>query len=352
MRIIVNDIAASHGGAMTVLKSFYEYVKETDKENEYIFLLSGDYLKECENIKVVLLPSVKKSFFHKLWFDFVSGKRLLTELHPDRVISLQNIITFGYKGNQSVYVHQSIPFQTEKKFSFIKKKERTLAIYQYLIGMVIKKSIKQAKHVFVQAEWMKRNVSSLCHVPKEKIEVVPFAIDYTEEPLHYNGSGKRFFYPATAELEYKNHAVIYEADRILRSENIQDYTITLTLDKENIQNSTIRYCGRLDKEELYHEYTEDVLLFPSYIETIGLPLIEAMEVGALIIAADCEYSREVLKGYSNVAFFDPFSPNELAALMKSCITGEFVVDGQTKRRNHGESSWKKLIDSIVDGEMK
>lgn len=32
MRIVVNDIAASQSGALTVLKSFYEYVKEHDKE--------------------------------------------------------------------------------------------------------------------------------------------------------------------------------------------------------------------------------------------------------------------------------------------------------------------------------
>ena len=40
MKIVVNDLAASEGGALSVLLDFYEAVKQYDLENEYIFLLS------------------------------------------------------------------------------------------------------------------------------------------------------------------------------------------------------------------------------------------------------------------------------------------------------------------------
>ena len=33
MRIVINDIAASYGGAVTVLKEVYNYIVENDKEN-------------------------------------------------------------------------------------------------------------------------------------------------------------------------------------------------------------------------------------------------------------------------------------------------------------------------------
>ena len=46
MRIVVNDIAASKGGALTVLKDFYSCVRENDKENEWIFLLGDNLLEE------------------------------------------------------------------------------------------------------------------------------------------------------------------------------------------------------------------------------------------------------------------------------------------------------------------
>ena len=67
----------------------------------------------------------------------VFNKKFVKNLNPDVVLSLQNIITFGLKVPQAVYIHQSIPFQNSKKFSFLKSKERGLAVIQYLIGAII-----------------------------------------------------------------------------------------------------------------------------------------------------------------------------------------------------------------------
>ena len=91
MRIIVNDIAAELGGAMTVLRSFYDYIAENDTANEYIFLLSGSYLKETDRIKVIVREDIKKSGLHKLKFDFFTGKKFIQSLNPDYVLSLQNL---------------------------------------------------------------------------------------------------------------------------------------------------------------------------------------------------------------------------------------------------------------------
>ena len=149
MRIVVNDIAASTGGALTVLKEFYNFVKQSDRENEWIFLLGDHLLEETDNIKIRVLKDVKASGFKKLVFDFFTGKDYICKLEPDIVVSLQNIITFGLQVPQIVYIHQSIPFQKVKKFSFLKKSERKLAVYQHLIGRIIKLSAKKFSYFLV-----------------------------------------------------------------------------------------------------------------------------------------------------------------------------------------------------------
>ena len=113
MRIVVNDIAASTGGAMSVLRDFYSCVCEHDHENEWIFLLNARYFEETENVKIIALPEIKASGFKKLIFDFVTGREYISRLKPDVVFSLQNIITFGLKVPQIAYIHQSIPFQLD-----------------------------------------------------------------------------------------------------------------------------------------------------------------------------------------------------------------------------------------------
>lgn len=347
MKILVNDLAASASGAMSVLKSFYQYIKENDKENEYVFLLSGDYVQETERINVVIIPEVKKSGFHKLYFDLLKGKKILNQYNPDYVISLQNIITFGYKGKQAVFVHQAIPFQCNKRFSFFKKDERKYAFVQTVVGHFIKKSIKKADLVFVQTEWMKRAISERCSISKSVITVIQTTNNSCGGYV-YRKKNNVFFYPAAFENIYKNQKCIYNATEILFKEGNYDFKVLLTLDKNHSPKKGCEFIGLLNKEELYQEYSETILVFPSLIETVGLPLIEAMSVGAIIFSADCEYAREVLNGYSNAYFFDPLNSSELAALMKLSINGELNYSPvHSKSRvvdNH--SGWQLLVDKM------
>lgn len=348
MRIVVNDIAAEYGGALTVLKSFYEYILYNDTENEYIFLLSRPLLEETERIKIVICDNVKKSGLHKMKFDFFSGKKLINSLDPDYVLSLQNIITFGVKARQGVYVHQSIPFQKEKNFSFLKGAERGTAFVQKFIGRIIKKSVKKADDVFVQTKWMKENVAEMCKVSPDKVSVVPFESDIPKDlEKAHSYPNNEFFYPATFEGIYKNHECIYHATDILSEEGISDYHFSLTLPKEDQpKRELITHCGLVDKQTLFEMYQNSVVVFPSYIETIGLPLIEARESNSLLLVADCQYSRETLNGYTNAYFFDPFKPKELADLMKKVFVRklDFYTQEQTETVNNG---WKVITDRIV-----
>ena len=65
MRIVVNDIAASSGGAKTVLMDFYHYLVESNDKNEWIFLLGDLHLEETRYIKVINFPEIKRSKFKK-----------------------------------------------------------------------------------------------------------------------------------------------------------------------------------------------------------------------------------------------------------------------------------------------
>lgn len=348
MRIVVNDIAAEFGGALTVLKSFYEHILRDDTENEYIFLLSGPLLEETERIKIIVCGEVKKSGLHKMKFDFFSGKKLINDLKPDYVLSLQNIITFGVKARQGVYVHQSIPFQKEKKFSVLKGAERGAAIVQKFIGRIIKKSVKNADDVFVQTNWMKDNVAEMCKVHTGKIFVVPFETDIPKDIKKATCyPNNKFFYPATFEGVYKNHECIYQALDILNDAGYNDYQVDLTLPKNDTpKRERIVHLGLIDKKTLFEMYRNNVVVFPSYIETIGMPLLEASETNSLILAADCQYARETLKGYKNAYFFSPFKPAELADLIKKAINREIEFYPYSKEKS-ASGGWNVITDRIV-----
>jgi len=329
MRIMVFDVPAESGGALSVLHEFYNEFK-LDQENEYIFVLSLPELKETSNIKVLRFPWIKKSWGHRIYFDHIIAPRLIKEYEVDKVLSLQNIKIPHTKVYQSVFVHNALPF-SEYRFSFMEN--RLLWVYQNIIGKNIMKSIKKADHVIVQTNWMKKKCVERLRVSPEKIEVQPPKIDIEVKKIfkQTKESTSTFFYPASGVV-FKNHKVVVDACLMLKEQGITDYNIIFTIvgdenehivDLFNISKENdlpIKFIGSLTREETFDFYAKSILIFPSYIETVGLPLLEAKLHNTPILVSDCEYAKEVLQDYTLVKFFDHCNKYELASLIKDTIT--------------------------------
>ncbi len=347
MRIVVNDIAASTGGALTVLKDFYQYINENETEHEWIFLLGDSYIEQTDRIKVHVLPKIKRSRMKKLMFDFFTGRKYINAIKPDIVFSMQNILTFGVKAPQAVYIHQSLPFQKEKRFSFLKAAERAMAVYQYLIGAVIKLSACKADRIIVQTKWMKSALIEQLHIDDNRIAVVlPNVMESSKTAAAKEYRRNNFFYP-TSNAVYKNNDCIFEACKILHGKGIDDFTVKLTISSDTPRRNVI-YTGRISKDEVFDEYSRSVMVFPSYIETFGYPLAEARRMGCIILASDCAFSREILQGYENAYFFNPFKPEELAELMHQVITGaiekKYVPDNSADSKNN---TWRDVVREVT-----
>lgn len=347
MRIVVNNIAASSRGAISSLKEFYTYVRNYDTENEWIFLLSDKYVEETERIRVITLPKVKNSKLYKLIFDFITGRKFVDSLKPDVVISMQNIITFGIKAPQVAYIQQLLPFQDVYDFSFFKKAERSLAVQQKLIGKVIALSAKKADRVIVQTNHMKDKLIEKTKISPDKVDCCTPNIEAIDEYIEEGVFDKTQFFSPTSDDFYKNNRCIYEAVRILKAEGINDFNVQITIDKkEKLDN--IDFSGKIPREEVFKKYNRTSMIFPTFIEALGYPFTEARQIGAICLVSDIGVARELLAGYENAYFFDPFKPEELAELMKKVISGEIVKKPIKKEEKKTENSWDNVIKILQE----
>lgn len=331
MRILVYDVAAENGGALTVLKDFYNEFK-LDLSNNYVIVLSTAILDECVNIKILNFPWIKNSWVHRIFFDHFYAPKILLKYKIDKIISLQNTIVPHTRLTQSVFVHNALPF-TEYKIKM--KDDVKIWVYQNLIGRLIKYSIKNADQVIVQTKWMKEKCMEQLNLKSSKFEIrypnsnISIKKIYSE----HNGSLPTFFYPANGAI-FKNHNVIVDACLLLKSKGISDYQVVFTLDGNENNNirklyKTIKsnklpiiFIGSISRDSVFEYYSKSTLLFPSYIETVGLPLIEASKHGTPIIVSNLIFSHEILDKYDNVKFFDPFNHMELSSL----ITDKILVN--------------------------
>ncbi len=343
MRIVVVDFAATLGGATSILKSFYRYLVESKDRNEWIFLLSDKHIQETANIKIVLLKKEKSSWLRRIAFDFVYGRKLIRQLDADAVFYLQNTLIHGVKAPQIMYMDQSISFQKEKRFRFTLPEERVFAVYQHIIGALNHAACRHATRTIVQTRWLKDAIADQCHIGTDRIYRIPPSISELCYQYHAeNVNPREFFYPASSAV-YKNHQCIYDALSDLGT----DYKVILTLDgKENVPPQC-QLIGTMTQDEVYAQMAASVLVFPSYIESYGLPLKEARAIGTLILAADTSFAREILDGYENAYFFDPFAPDALAGLMRQVMDGTIVHIPQKKQRSEQQhNSWADVVRVI------
>lgn len=341
MRIVVNDVAAETGGALTILKDFYDYVVKFEKEHEWIFLLSDSYLEEQSHVKVRIYDEVKKSKWSRLRFDFIEGRKIEKELQPDLFFSLQNIVFWGVSTPQAVYMHQAIPFQKIKKYHWYRKNERKLWFYQGPIGMLIKRSLRKANYIVVQTEWIKKAILDCSKEMESKIDVVPPRIECVEAREDLEWDYRKFFSPISME-SYKNVDCIYRACELLNGV----YRVFITTNEKKARTN-IENIGYISREKMYEMYRTATLIFPSYIETFGLPLAEAKNVGAVILASDCPFSHEILDGYENAYFFDPFKPEQLAELMRKVLTKQ-IQPQEIEQVQKEQKSWELVCQRLKE----
>ncbi|MBQ9605564.1 MAG: glycosyltransferase [Lachnospiraceae bacterium] len=361
MKILVLDIAASKTGARSVLEDFYKYVVgmgasvqdgKTSSETEdsryalesndidWIFVTGVPGILEPvseSGVEVIVRDDVKASWKERLRFEFFTGGRWINEMAPDIVFSLENMIPRGVvKGiRQVLYIHQPVGFQKIKKFSILKPEEREQGIYQKFYHPLILSSAKRADTSVVQTEWMRQALIEQTGMDEGRVyKVKPDIPDFSDFVKPGEFDSNRFFFPAS-DLPYKNHAVIEEA-RALLSE--QGYHPEVMYTKEKVY----------PREQVLAEYNRSTLVFPSYLETFGMPLGEAQQFGNPMLVADTVFAREILKDNENVYYFDPFDAQRLATLMKKVMDGH-IVPGIPHRPDNTQNSYAGLVDIILNG---
>ena len=323
MNILVVDVAAVEGGALTILKLFRDRLSE-DKDNHYFFCVSRAEISDTDNITVLTFPWAKKSWFHRLWFDYHVCRGLLRQYGIEKIISLQNTAVPRVAVPQMIYLHQPLPFV---EYRFRLTDNPRLWCYQNIISRLILSSLKRADSITVQTHWMKKAVIERAGISEDRITVEPPPVELKAGARFSQSEWKgELFYPAS-NIPYKNHILLFKALAYLKEKKTPVPTLFLTLTEEQLPGDCaalypslkehIVLLGSLPREEVLRQYGKSALVFPSYIETYGLPLLEAKNAGCPILASDCAFSHEILSDYPQARFFDPFSTAGLADAIES-----------------------------------
>ena len=323
-KILIYDIAAEKTGAATVLEQYYVKYSADKLVETYIVTSVLDF-HENEHTHIIKLPWTKKSRLLRLYCDHFYIQKLIRKFQIDEVINLQNIAIKRLCVPQRLYLHNAIPI-SNVDFDF--RKERSLWLFKHVISKMILKNLKYADTIIVQAEWIKTELAEKCGMPLSIIEVEKVTPGFEKVSNRIVSKRAIFFYPANG-CSYKNHECLIKACEQIKKSGIDNYEVIFTLNPNTDgreyqkiikeKKIPIKLVGLLGKQQMMDYYSKSILVFPSYLETVGLPLIEAQLFDSEIIAADLPYAREAVGAYKKVKWFDYRKPLELSNMMKEFI---------------------------------
>ena len=358
--IIVNATAARSSGALSILKQFINNIP-SDSENIYYIFIDPNIEIPIQANQIKYIPIDTKQWSKRIIWDFWEMRKWIKKnnIQPTLIISLQNTgINYDRNIPQLIYYHQPLPLSSHS-WNIKKKEEFILFIYKHFYSFFVSLYIHENTHFVVQIPSIKKAFLKKFNVEKGKVHVIPPEIPtVTSDEVNYmtfEDNKVHFIYPATLFV-YKNHGILLQALQILRKEDndiFRNIKIHLTIKKEDLNSyknlheieEAISFEGTIPFPKLMAYYKSmNALLFPSYIESFGLPLLEAASTGISIIASNLPYVHDVVGKYQGTSYVNYQDARGWANAMKEAYYSKRRYEPFTYPPDRG--NWKTFFELI------
>ena len=205
------------------------------------------------------------------------------------------------KKNQVVTVHDAAVFDCPEGFSFF---------FKHWYRWLLPKLIKRVRHVMTDSQFSKNRLIEITGVNSDHISVVScgvdekffieeFAVDFKKK---YGINTPYLFVVGSLDPRKNLKRLVYEIWPSV-SERYPDYNLVIAgasggafkivFDKDLPQD--IHLLGYVDDEDLPSLYRgSEIFLFPSLYEGFGLPPLEAMASGTVVISSNSASLPEVV----------------------------------------------------------
>lgn len=225
---------------------------------------------------------------------------------------------FQVSGHVRVFLQNRYLFGRRDFAAFELRAYVRLLVERYWLYFRLKNTIQ----VYVQTAAMARELEVEAGVRARVLPFLPVAT-----PFESRRELKRFdfIYVATGE-PHKNHRNLVEAWKLLAKDGLHP-SLCLTLDQQkdhqllnwvevqaNADCLRIENVGLRSRSDIDQHYLESgALIYPSILESFGLPLLEGAAAALPILASELDYVRDVCVP---VQTFDPGSAVSIARAVK------------------------------------
>jgi glycosyltransferase involved in cell wall biosynthesis len=232
------------------------------------------------------------------------------------------------------------------------------------------RSVRAADAIICNSESLRSEIEHYLDVDSRKLKLIYEAVDHdlfkpgdegeSCARVAAHGVTKPFVLFVSSLWRYKNCDGLLKAWALARDElqgrqlaivghgRDKEYTAELhALVRDLGIGADVVFVGGVPLEETVHFYrAADVFVYPSFNETFGLPIFEAMASGCPVVTSDVSCMPEIAGGAAVLA--DPSEPASIArAILEAVGPGRDLLRDRGIRRA-GEFTWGRSAAATLD----
>ena len=244
----------------------------------------------------------------------------------------------------------------------------TPALVNYL-NRVVPRSVARASHILADSQVTRDDLLNIWHVPADKVTVLYSGVNPAFNPVGKQGELKAvrqeyglgdwpYLFSVSTIQPRKNYQMLIRAFKPLTQSWPHHLVIaggkgwlyeeTLAeVERQGLQER-VHFLGFVADTDLPALYTQATLvLFPSFYEGFGLPLLEAMACGVPVVSSDASCLPEVVGNAGRLIspHHEPGWTDEVhKLLLDGRERGRMVAEGFRQAR---QFTWKKAAQQLI-----
>jgi glycosyltransferase involved in cell wall biosynthesis len=341
MRIAVNAIFLQKDkleGYGHYVQEVFSRIVQQHPDHEFIFVFDRAYDKSFifgPNVKaIVVRPAARYALSFKIWYD-ITAPLALHKYKPDVWIQPYGFCSLTSKIPQVLIVHD---------LTFLHFPHFIPWHQRWFYQMFTKKFLHKAESIVTVSDYSKKDMVDHFKIMNEQVKVIYGAADKKFVPLSWQekekvketfSGGKEYFLCTGGIHPRKNLMTLLKAFSLFKKWQHSNMKLLV------VGRLAWQYEDILEKLKTY-KYREDVLLlgylpneqlvsitaaayamvYPSFFEGFGLPIIEAMQCEVPVITSNTSSMPEI--GGEAAMYANPNDPDDLAKQMLHIYKDEIL----------------------------
>jgi glycosyltransferase involved in cell wall biosynthesis len=352
------------GGTETYARGLISGLKQLELNHEYFIFMNresaGVVQYDSPKFKSIICPVSASNRKSRYYFEQVKLRHYLNKYKIHLLHSLGYVSPLFLQCPTVV----TVPDLNIKAFG-----KQMQVIRRLVLELFIRQSVIRSNKIITISEFSRNEILNEYCVPFDKIVVTHLAVDRDDFKINHKTESMNTLVQFRINQPYilafssayynKNISRLIEAFLEAKKNNKIKHKLILIghsphpIDNEkyaklNLKNSDIIWTGYLNKQQVIDILKHaDFLIFPSFYEGFGLPILEAMAVGIPVVCSKAASLPEVAGDAA--VFFDPFSVKDIAVSIESVAINS-PLRAKLKQKgfeNLKRFSWKKSAAETV-----